>query len=289
MKTPDGESARWLEYFRDLGYSELWSAPQGRPANEPEPPVEERRTEAEGDQRRGAAAGAERGVASAAGPPVSAPPLTPAADPHPGKGAGAEPPEVADSLEELQSHALTCTACALAEGRRKVVFGSGDPKARLMLIGEGPGQREDEQGLPFVGPAGELLTRILGAIDRSREEVYITNVVKCRPPRNRDPEPAEVQACRGFLEQQIDFIQPDVILALGRVAAQSLLGTDRPLGRLRGEWHSVRGVPTRVTYHPAALLRNSSFRAPTWEDVQIVRDRLDEGKGGANEAEGSPS
>ncbi|HUO85821.1 MAG TPA: uracil-DNA glycosylase, partial [Thermoanaerobaculia bacterium] len=139
---------------------------------------------------------------------------------------------------------------------------------------EGPGAEEDRQGLPFVGPAGELLDKIVGAIGLSRGDVYIANVVKCRPPGNRDPLPAEVRACRGFLERQIDLVRPKVIVCLGRVAAQTLLAAEVPLGRLRGRWHSVRGVPTRVTYHPAALLRNPSWKRPTWEDMQQVRDRL---------------
>jgi DNA polymerase len=155
-----------------------------------------------------------------------------------------------------------------------VVFGSGDPHADLMFIGEGPGAEEDRRGLPFVGPAGELLTRIIRAIGLEREQVYIANVVKCRPPRNRDPEPDEVTACRGYLEAQIDLVRPRVIVALGRVAAQSLLGNDLPLGRMRGQWYTVRGVDTRVTYHPAALLRNASLKRPTWDDLQQVRDRL---------------
>lgn len=185
------------------------------------------------------------------------------------------PPEQrAELFRQIQQAAESCTACSLSETRKTVVFGSGDPKAQLMLIGEGPGSEEDRQGLPFVGPAGALLTRILQAIGLRRDEVYIANVVKCRPPRNRDPKPDEVLACRGYLERQISLVQPKVILALGRVAAQSLLGTTASLGSLRGRWHQVQGVETRVTYHPAALLRNESWKRPTWEDLKIVRDRL---------------
>ena len=183
-------------------------------------------------------------------------------------------PEAVEALEALRERALGCTACALCEKRNKVVFGSGSPAADLMFIGEGPGAQEDRQGLPFVGPAGELLTKIIEAIELTREEVYIANIVKCRPPGNRDPQPDEVAACRGYLEEQIDLIRPRAIVALGRVAAQTLLGNDQALGRMRGTWYDVRGVATRVTYHPAALLRNASFKRPTWEDMQIVRDRL---------------
>lgn len=180
----------------------------------------------------------------------------------------------AAELAALAGTAAGCTRCRLSEGRNKVVFGSGNPDADLMLIGEGPGAEEDRQGLPFVGPAGELLTRIIQAIEMRREDVYIANVVKCRPPGNRDPEPDEAAACRGYLERQIELVRPRIIVALGRVAAQALLGNDSPIGRMRGQWYQVKGVPTMVTYHPAALLRNSALKRPTWEDMQQVRDRL---------------
>ncbi len=179
-------------------------------------------------------------------------------------------------LAALAEEASGCTGCRLCRDRRSVVFGSGHPDAELMLIGEGPGAEEDRQGLPFVGPAGALLTKILAAIGLERDQVYIANMVKCRPPRNRDPAPDEVAACGRFLAGQIDLVKPRVIVALGRVAAQALLGTTESLGRLRGRWHEVRGVATRVTYHPAALLRYSTYKRPTWEDMQVVRDRLRE-------------
>lgn len=178
------------------------------------------------------------------------------------------------SLKVLEAAALGCRACRLAETRKSVVFGVGDPAARLMLVGEGPGAEEDRRGLPFVGRAGELLDKMIGAIDLRREDTYIANIVKCRPPGNRDPEADEAAACRRFLEGQIDAVRPAVLVALGRVAAQSLLGNDLPLGRQRGVWYDVRGVPTRVTYHPAALLRNEALKRPAWEDFKVVRDRL---------------
>ncbi|MEZ5331387.1 MAG: uracil-DNA glycosylase [Thermoanaerobaculia bacterium] len=177
-------------------------------------------------------------------------------------------------LEEVAAEASTCTRCRLAEGRRNVVFARGNPGARLMFVGEGPGAEEDRQGLAFVGPAGQLLDKIIAAMGLDGESVYIANIVKCRPPGNRDPQPDEVAECIGYLERQIDLIAPRVLVALGRVAAQTLLGSDQSLGRLRGTWHAVRGVPTRVTYHPAALLRNVSFKRPTWEDMQVVMERL---------------
>jgi DNA polymerase len=191
--------------------------------------------------------------------------------PPPGSTSGEER---AALLRDVAAVALACTACRLAGGRNSVVFGSGDPDADLMFIGEGPGAEEDKQGLPFVGRAGELLTKIVEAIEMRRDGVYIANIVKCRPPGNRDPLPDEVAACRGFLERQIDLVRPRIVVALGRIAAQTLLGTETPIGRLRGQWYTVRGVPLMVTYHPAALLRNPALKRPTWEDMQQVRDRL---------------
>lgn len=187
--------------------------------------------------------------------------------------------ERARELAAVAEEASICRRCRLAEGRQTVVFGSGDVNADLMFIGEGPGAEEDRQGLPFVGRAGELLTKIIEAIDLSREEVYIANVVKCRPPGNRNPQADEVAACRAYLDRQIELVRPHLIVALGKVAAQTLLGNDLPLGRMRGQWYEVLGVPTRVTYHPAALLRNESFKRPVWEDMKIVRDRLLAGEG----------
>lgn len=183
-------------------------------------------------------------------------------------------------LDEVSQEAASCERCPLSGARNRVVFGSGSPDANLMLVGEGPGAEEDRQGLPFVGPAGELLTRILKAIDLRRDDVYIANIVKCRPPGNRDPLPEEASACRSFLDLQIELVRPKVIVALGRVAAQNLLDSSLALGRLRNQWHRVRGIPTRVTYHPAALLRNSNWKRPTWEDMQVVRDRLLEEEAG---------
>ncbi|HKH48924.1 MAG TPA: uracil-DNA glycosylase [Thermoanaerobaculia bacterium] len=210
-----------------------------------------------------------RGATATAAPTMQRPPRQP---PAPTLSPGS-PARLAE-LEGLAATVASCTRCRLAEGRKNVVFGSGNPNADLMLIGEGPGAEEDRQGLPFVGPAGELLTKIIQAIEMRREDVYIANVVKCRPPGNRDPQPDEVQACRGYLEKQITFVQPKILVALGRVAAQALLGSESPIGQLRGRWHQAFGIPTMVTYHPAALLRNQALKRPTWEDLQQVRDRL---------------
>ncbi len=196
--------------------------------------------------------------------------------------ASADSGESVDGLfERLSREVAECRRCRLCEGRQRAVFGTGDPRADLMFIGEGPGAEEDRQGLPFVGRAGDLLNRIIEAIELERREVYIANIVKCRPPGNRDPQPDEVAACRGYLEAQIDAIRPRVMVALGRVAAQTLLGNKTPIGRMRGQWFEVRGVPTMVTYHPAALLRNPNLKRPTWEDMQQVRDRLRAGRSAA--------
>ena len=235
----DPELHQALQYFRELGFTDL-----SRDA-------------------------LERGVAAQKA-------TTPVPEPSPAY----EAPAVDLStlgLEALEQIAQTCRACKLCEKRNKVVFGSGGAHADLMFIGEGPGANEDRLGLPFVGAAGDLLTKIVEAIGLQREDTYIANIVKCRPPGNRDPQPDEVVACRGYLARQIELIQPKVIVALGRIAAHTLLETNRPVGRMRGQWYVVSGVDTMVTYHPAALLRNASLKRPVWEDMQKVRDRLAEG------------
>ena len=180
-----------------------------------------------------------------------------------------------NSLQALYDGYCNCTACTLGQKRKHFVFGSGNENADLMLIGEAPGADEDAKGLPFVGAAGQLLTKILQAINFSRDDVYIANILKCRPPNNRDPEPSEVEACEPILREQIRLVQPKLICALGRVAAQVLLGTTSSLGRLRGRFHEYEGIKLLVTYHPSALLRNQSFKRPTWEDVQLLREEYD--------------
>lgn len=179
------------------------------------------------------------------------------------------------SLVELSTAVSTCTLCPLYRGAKNPVPGVGNPNADFMCVGEAPGQTEDERGEPFVGQAGQLLDKILAAIKLSREEVYICNVLKHRPPGNRNPMPDEVQACSPYLLRQIELIQPRVILALGTFAAQTLLNTREGIGKLRGRIHRYYGVPLVVTYHPAALLRNPSWKKPTWEDVQLARKLLD--------------
>jgi DNA polymerase len=240
-----------LEYLQGIGWEEVY-LPAG---------VLPGAAGATGGSRVGPRAAATAGATGTRGAATAPTPGAPAA-------------ERAARLTAVAAEAEACKRCRLAGGRRTVVFGTGNADADLMFIGEGPGAEEDRQGLPFVGPAGQLLNRIIGAIGLTREQVYIANVVKCRPPGNRDPQPDEVAACRAFLEEQVRLIAPRVIVALGRIAAQTLLGNELPVGRLRGEWHRVFAVPLRVTYHPAALLRNDALKRPTWEDMQVVRDRL---------------
>lgn len=186
------------------------------------------------------------------------------------------------SLRRLEAAIEGCTRCKLCHGRRTIVFGSGPDEARLVLIGEGPGEEEDRQGKPFVGRAGQLLTRMLESVGISRDEVYITNIVKCRPPGNRNPEPDEIAACAPFLEGQLAAIQPRVICALGAFAAQSLLRTRESIGRLRGRVHPFGGLVLIPTFHPAFLLRNPgpSYRRLAWEDMKLLKreyDRVKEG------------
>jgi len=186
-------------------------------------------------------------------------------------------PEVASlpTLEEIAVHVASCTRCALYKSATHHVPGEGNSSAELLCVGEAPGVDEDEQGRPFVGESGQLLTKILSAIQLSREDVFICNLLKHRPPGNRDPLPEEVVACRPYLLRQIELVRPRVILALGRFAAQTLLQTTTGIGELRGRIHRFHGVPLIVTYHPAALLRNESWKRPTWEDVKLARRILD--------------
>ncbi|HOP07251.1 MAG TPA: uracil-DNA glycosylase [candidate division Zixibacteria bacterium] len=181
-----------------------------------------------------------------------------------------------DSLEEHYEAICNCQKCPLGQTRNKFVYGAGNPKAEVMFVGEAPGADEDRLGEPFVGRAGQLLDKILAAIKFDRTQIYIANILKCRPPGNRDPQPDEMAQCFPYLKEQVALIQPKLICALGRIAAQAMLDTKTPLGKLRGRWHEYEGVPMLVTYHPAALLRNPAFKRGTWEDVQLLRQRYDE-------------
>lgn len=181
-------------------------------------------------------------------------------------------------LESLRLEVSRCTKCTLHETRTQTVFGVGSPDAQLMVIGEAPGADEDRQGEPFVGRAGRVLNAMLGAVGLRRETVYIANIVKCRPPKNRDPRPEETASCGAYLKAQIDLVRPAVILAAGRVAAQNLLGTTAAIGRLRGQdhRHPETGIPIVVTYHPAYLLRSPAEKRKSWEDLKRVRRLLQE-------------
>ena len=178
--------------------------------------------------------------------------------------------------EPLERQVAGCTRCVLHQGRTQTVFGVGNRNAKLMVIGEAPGAEEDRQGKPFVGRAGQLLTAMLAAIDLPRDEVYIANILKCRPPNNRDPEASEAAACTPYLERQIALVNPRVLLAVGRIAAQWLLDTDEPLGRLRGRAHQFgpQAVPLIITYHPAYLLRSPGQKRKAWEDLKRVQNLI---------------
>lgn len=186
----------------------------------------------------------------------------------------------AEALAELAAEVAPCRGCKLAPARTQTVFGVGDPDADLVFVGEAPGRDEDRQGEPFVGRAGQLLNEILKAIDLRRQDVYICNILKCRPPENRDPERDEVEACEPYLRRQLALIEPKVICCLGRHAAQTLLGTTAALAALRERSHFYQGIPVVVTFHPAALLRNPHWKRPTWDDVRKLRALYDALRGG---------
>jgi DNA polymerase len=276
--------ARYLEQRSRLG-DNLWiGEPPGspEPAPEPEPPPETPEApvaQAPPQRARGSKAGPERERPKRDGPKwrQDAPDIPP-------KGMVVAPPSsdlFSDDplrtvgIEELATLVRQCDACRLCENRSHAVPGEGPADARLVVVGEGPGAKEDETGRPFVGRAGELLTEILAAIELPREQVFICNVVKCRPPNNRKPQQDEIDACVPYLHRQIEVIKPTVIMAMGGTAAETLLGTRQSLGALRNKVHEFRGTPLVVTYHPAALLRNPHWKKPTWDDVRIARQLLE--------------
>ncbi|GAB6908040.1 uracil-DNA glycosylase [Desulfosarcina cetonica] len=207
----------------------------------------------------GVAMVAQLGVGPVAKPAVTAAPVS------------ATSPE---TLDQVRADLGECTRCPLCQGRTHIVFGEGDPKARLVFVGEGPGFEEDQSGHPFVGAAGQLLTKIIAAMQLSRETVYIANIVKCRPPGNRNPQPDEIRACMPFLRRQLAAIRPQVICALGKVAAQTLLDTQTSISRLRGDFHAFMDIPLMPTFHPAFLLRNPERKREVWQDVQKIMKRL---------------
>ncbi len=280
---------RWSErqraMLREIGVPPFWPeepAPQTEAASSIAPPVQ---------MPPPAAAAASGGAVRPAAPP-SAAPAPVAVRPAPARPVAAAPrtaqPEVSlgarpsgiESMDwdTLRTTVAGCQACSLCESRRQTVFGVGHPQADWMVIGEAPGEQEDREGEPFVGRAGQLLDRMLHAIDLTRAEdaparqVFIANVLKCRPPANRNPQPQEVSQCEPYLLRQMALVQPKVILAMGRFAVQSLLKTSEPIGKLRGRVHTVQGVPVVVTYHPAYLLRNPADKALAWADLCLARE-----------------
>jgi len=216
--------------------------------------------------------GIERWVSRERAPGTAAPQAVPGA-PVAGSAVDREPGISALDWTGLESRVAHCTRCALHETRTRTVFGTGNRAADWMIVGEAPGADEDRQGEPFVGRAGQLLTAMLAAIGFRREEVYITNILKCRPPGNRDPLPEEVACCHDYLERQIALVGPGLILVVGRIAAHNLLQTDLPIGRLRGRVHRYgkAGIPLVVTYHPAYLLRSPLEKRKSWEDLQLAQ------------------
>ena len=244
-----------VRFYRDLGLTELYRRPvdQALLATEPVAAEAPQQTLLQED--------------SPISPrkPIFAPPQV---------GAAVSAADRASALQLIRDEIGDCTRCALHTGRHNIVFGDGSPTARLMFVGEGPGADEDAQGLPFVGKAGQLLNNMIAAMGLKREEVYIANVVKCRPPGNRTPEPDEANTCSPFLFRQIDVVRPQVIVALGATAATYLLGQRQPLAGLRGRVHAFRGMQLIVTYHPAYLLRDPRQKKEAWADLQIAMREL---------------
>ena len=249
----------YLEYFRDLGVYDFYR--NGEPAAfeaVQEPAVEV----------------VPEPVAAApvpVPPEIDIPRIVPFNDLVPLPTTQLSPADKAPALEGILRDIGDCTRCPLAyAGRHKIVFGDGDPNARLMFVGEGPGADEDEQGIPFVGKSGQLLTNMIQAMGLRRDQVYIANIVKCRPPANRAPEPVEANTCTQFLVRQMDVVRPDYVVALGATAAMYLLGVKQSLASLRGRFHDVRGAKAVITYHPAFLLRDPRQKGEAWKDLQMV-------------------
>jgi DNA polymerase len=281
MQVDASQSLRaWVEYFRDLGIHDFYRL--GGPALELDVRPEEATPAAPFESQPASPFPIEptaEQVPQQTPPAVLLEPMTPRLisfddlAPRPVEAVPAE--GRAAALQAIQDEIGDCTRCPLAyAGRRKIVFGDGSPAARLMFVGEGPGADEDAQGLPFVGKAGQLLNNMIAAMGLAREEVYIANIVKCRPPANRVPEPIEANTCAQFLVRQIDAVQPEVIVALGATAATYLLGVKQPLSGLRGRWHACRGAKVAVTYHPAFLLRDPRQKGEAWKDLQRVMAEL---------------
>ena len=273
----------------------LWPSPQAEAAETPVAPLAAVPVVPVARSLAQPAPGLAVPTAAAPAPSATAPPpsvVRPRVDPAPAAPAAplarpggllqAAPAGAVSALDwpELQAAVEACRACGLCESRRQTVFGVGHHQAHWMLVGEAPGEQEDLQGEPFVGKAGQLLDNMLRAVGLTREpaeparQVYIANVLKCRPPGNRNPDPQEVQRCEPYLQRQVELVRPRLILAMGRFAVQSLLKTSEPIGRLRGKSHHYHGVPVVVTYHPAYLLRNPLDKARAWEDLCLARELI---------------
>jgi DNA polymerase len=257
------EAARaYLDYFRDLGVHDFYR--NGEPSEQLVPEIA---------VLEPTIAPPHEALLPAPPPELAIPAasLIPLEDLLPIPELRVPPAARAAALDALREDIGDCTRCPLAyAGRRSIVFGDGSPAARLMFVGEGPGADEDTSGIPFVGKAGQLLNNMIAAMGLRREDVYIANIVKCRPPANRVPEPAEANTCTPFLARQMDIVQPEIIVALGATAAQYLLGVKQSLASLRGSWYQSRGAKVLITYHPAFLLRDPRQKAEAWKDLQKV-------------------
>ena len=280
------ELRSWMSWSQDAGLVSL-GQPASRQAGSPSaqaaqaaaasvrgPPAQPAAVRAAAAEsfRAAPAAGASGSAAAAAAPQyAAAAPQPAAATSQPAAGGSLKLP----TLQQVRDDLGECTRCKLAKGRTKIVFGVGSPKARLVFVGEAPGEDEDLQGEPFVGKAGQLLTKMINAMGLSRDDVYICNTVKCRPPNNRNPEPDELSACEPFLKGQLAALKAEVIVTLGKFAAQALLRDQTAISRLRGEWREYNGIPLMPTFHPAYLLRSPGEKGKVWSDLQLVMKKLE--------------
>jgi DNA polymerase len=301
--SPQQQLRAYVEYLRDMGIYDLYrnddprftlpagfavasASPKSSAPPDPRPAAVVPKPSAPTPAPTLSPFAAAQARAQPAPAPPSRPPLPPELQPPAAKlisfdalaplpTASIPPAERAAALAAIRADIGDCTRCPLAyAGRHTIVFADGDPNARLMFVGEGPGADEDASGLPFVGKAGQLLNNMIAAMGVAREQVYIANIVKCRPPQNRTPEPVEATTCSQFLLRQIDVVQPQVIVALGATAAKYLLGVSQSLASLRGHWHTCRGAKVAVTYHPAFLLRDPRQKGEAWKDLQMVMAEL---------------
>ncbi len=284
MTDPLKDLAARLDFYRELGIYDFYRRGNANPIVDPmDHPIDPAPSASAMDPSASAPLIAEAAYATSSHPPPPQPVLSEESDiprhsvapnqpvpPLVSFGPVLPQEERAAALMAIRELIGDCTRCRLAAGRNKLVFGDGDPNARLMFVGEGPGADEDAQGLPFVGRAGQLLNNMIGAMGLKREQVYIANIVKCRPPQNRKPEPDEAHTCTPFLERQIEVVRPEVLVALGATAANYLLGMKGSIASMRGRMHDYRGIQAIVTYHPAYLLRDPTQKKEAWKDLQMA-------------------